>query len=247
VVWVVVGLGAMLLIVAVLLPGGNRIVQAMVGLSFLAEIPAAHSLVFRYRGANGVERQQIKWFAYAGALFAVFPTLDLLWPGGLLENALFQTISETGTMIGLYVAIGVAISRHRLYDIDVLINRTLVYGSLTATLAALYFGVIVVLQRVFVVATGERSTLAVVASTLAIAALFNPLREAPHPGPGGQALLQTQVRRQKDPRRVLGKTAGRDRPRRAERRVDVGRAADHAARPRLAVAATRRASKMVDH
>jgi hypothetical protein len=198
VVWVVVGLGAMLLIVAVLLPGGNRIVQAMVGLSFLAEIPAALSLVFRYRGANGVERQQIKWFAYAGALFAVFPTLDLLWPGGLPENALFQTISETGTMIGLYVAIGVAISRHRLYDIDVLINRTLVYGSLTATLAALYFGVIVVLQRVFVVATGERSTLAVVASTLAIAALFNPLRHRI------QALVDRRFYRRKyDARRTL--------------------------------------------
>jgi hypothetical protein len=105
-----------------------------------------------------------------------FPTLDLLWPGGFPENALFQTISETGTIIGLYVAIGVAISRHRLYDIDILINRTLVYASLTVTLVALYFGGIIVLQRAFVLVTGEESTLAVVASTLAIAALFNPLR-----------------------------------------------------------------------
>jgi hypothetical protein len=74
------------------------------------------------------------------------------------------------------VAAGVAILRYRLYDIDVAINRTLVYGSLTATLVAVYFGGIVVLQRVFVVLTGERSTLAIVASTLLIAALFNPLR-----------------------------------------------------------------------
>jgi hypothetical protein len=66
--------------------------------------------------------------------------------------------------------------RSHLFDIDVLINRTLVYGSLTATLVALYFGGIVLLQRLFVVLTGERSTLAVVASTLVIAALFNPLR-----------------------------------------------------------------------
>jgi hypothetical protein len=66
--------------------------------------------------------------------------------------------------------------RYRLYDIEVIINRTLVYGSLTATLVALYFGGIVVLQRVFVLLTGQESTLAVVASTLAIAALFNPLR-----------------------------------------------------------------------
>jgi hypothetical protein len=176
-VWGVVGLGTALLVLAVLSSFGDRYVQALIGLLFLAEVPAALSLVFRYRSAGGLERQQIKWFAYAGFLFAVFPTLDMLWPGGLPENALFNTISETGTIIGLYVAIGVAISRHRLYDIDVIINRTLVYASLTVTLAALYIGGIIVLQRVFVVVTGERSTLAVVASTLAIAALFNPLRK----------------------------------------------------------------------
>ncbi len=175
-VWGVAGLGTTILVLAVLSHPGDRYVQTLIGLMFLAEVPAALSLVFRYRSAGSLVRQQIKWFAYAGVLFAVFPTLDLLWPGGLPENALFQTVSETGTIIGLYVAIGVAISRHRLYDIDIIINRTLVYASLTATLAALYFGGIIVLQRVFVIVTGERSTLAVVASTLAIAALFNPLR-----------------------------------------------------------------------
>jgi hypothetical protein len=71
---------------------------------------------------------------------------------------------------------GIAVLRYRLYDIDFIINRTLVYGSLTATLVALYFGGIVVLQRVFVLLTGQQSTLAVVASTLLIAALFTPLR-----------------------------------------------------------------------
>jgi hypothetical protein len=70
----------------------------------------------------------------------------------------------------------IAILRHRLFDIDVVINRTLVYGTLTATLVALYFGGIVVLQGVFVLLTGQQSTLAVVASTLLIAALFTPLR-----------------------------------------------------------------------
>jgi hypothetical protein len=74
------------------------------------------------------------------------------------------------------LSVGVAVLRARLFDIDVVINRTLVYGSLTATLVALYFGGIVLLQRVFVVLTGEKSTLAVVASTLLIAALCNPLR-----------------------------------------------------------------------
>jgi hypothetical protein len=66
--------------------------------------------------------------------------------------------------------------RYRLYEIDTLINRTLVYGVLTAILAAVYFGAVVLLQRVFVLLTGEQSTLAVVASTLLIAALFTPLR-----------------------------------------------------------------------
>ena len=74
------------------------------------------------------------------------------------------------------IAIGIAILRYRLYDIDLLINRTLVYGLLTVTLVALYVGGIVVLQRLFVLLTGQRSTLAVVASTLLIAALFTPLR-----------------------------------------------------------------------
>ena len=77
---------------------------------------------------------------------------------------------------GVPVAMGFAILRYRLYDIDLLINRALVYGSLTATLIALYFGGIVLLQRFFVLLTGQQSTLAVVASTLIIAALFNPLR-----------------------------------------------------------------------
>jgi hypothetical protein len=81
-------------------------------------------------------------------------------------------------LAGIPIAMGIAITRYRLYEIDTLINRTLVYGLLTATLVALYFAAIVVLQRVFVVLTGEQSTLAVVASTLLIAALFNPLRRS---------------------------------------------------------------------
>ena len=78
--------------------------------------------------------------------------------------------------LGGPIAIGIAILRYRLYEIDTPINRTLVYGSLTAMLIALYFSGIVVLQRAFVLFTGQQSTLAVVASTLLIAALFTPLR-----------------------------------------------------------------------
>src|SRR5215208_1867748 len=77
----------------------------------------------------------------------------------------------------LPVAVGIALLKYGLYDIEVLINRTLVYGVLTAILAAAYFNCIVVLQRLFVLLTGQRSTLAVVASILLIAALFNPLRK----------------------------------------------------------------------
>jgi hypothetical protein len=78
--------------------------------------------------------------------------------------------------LGGPIAIGIAILRYRLYEIDTLINRTLVYGSLTALLALLYFGSVTALQSLFSLLTGQGNTLAIVASTLAIAALFNPLR-----------------------------------------------------------------------
>src|SRR3712207_924260 len=90
-------------------------------------------------------------------------------------TTLFRSLVAVGGLGGP-IAIGIAILRYRLYEIDTLINRTLVYGSLTAMLVAVYFGAVVLLQRIFVVLTGQRSTLAVVASTLVIAALFNPLR-----------------------------------------------------------------------
>jgi hypothetical protein len=79
-------------------------------------------------------------------------------------------------LLGLPIFTGIAIARHRLYDVDLLINRTLVYGSLTAMLALVYVGGVVGLQAALRVLTGQESSLAVVASTLAIAALFNPLR-----------------------------------------------------------------------
>jgi hypothetical protein len=141
-----------------------------------AVLASAVSLVVRFRHAGRLERQQIKWFAYAGALLAAVFVAGpaFLWssafPGWVWFVAFFFAVA------GMPVSAGIAILRYRLYDIDTIINRTLVYGTLTATLIALYFGTIVMLQRVFVALTGEKSTLAVVASTLAIAALFNPLR-----------------------------------------------------------------------
>jgi hypothetical protein len=142
-------------------------------------VGAALAVFMRLSRAAGVERQQIKWFAYAAVASIIATTLAYFIPGVIDTPLWFERAGialDVATIPAIPVAIGIAILRYRLYDIDVLINRTLVYGSLTATLVALYFGGIVVLQRVFVALTGERSTLAVVASTLAIAALFNPLR-----------------------------------------------------------------------
>ena len=141
---------------------------------------AAGSVIVGRRNARGVERQQIKWLIYVGPLFFLAAGLHVgfyyLWlterSWGLWASYLLVAI---GGLSGP-IAIGIAILRYRLYEIDLIINRTLVYGSLTAILVALYFVGIVVLQRVFVLLTGQKSTLAVVASTLVIAALFNPLR-----------------------------------------------------------------------
>jgi hypothetical protein len=142
-------------------------------------VAATLSVFMRLRSATGIERQQIKWFAYAAAATVVGLILAYVIPE-VIDTPLWFERAGYAIFIALIpampISIGIAILRYRLYDIDVLINRTLVYGSLTVTLVALYFGGIVVLQRLFVILTGEGSTLAVVASTLLIAALFNPLR-----------------------------------------------------------------------
>jgi hypothetical protein len=157
------------------LPNLNEQLQAlMFVLIFLASV----SLVVRLHHARGVERQQIKWVAYAGALGggASLPTYTVLEAVDIRWLHMVGYVAALVGIVGVPTAVGIAITRYRLYEIDLIINRTLVYGSLTVTLIALYFGVIVVTQRAFVLLTSERSTLAVVASTLLIAALFTPLR-----------------------------------------------------------------------
>src|SRR5918995_320777 len=141
----------------------------------IAVIPAALSLVFRFHRAGGTERQQIKWLAYAAVLFGSIISIGVLGWGELFSRTLSTLLVAVG-FAGLYIAVGVAILRHHLYAIDVVINRTLVYGSLTAVLAAVYLGGVLVLQYAFRALTGEESQFAVVASTLIIAALFIPLR-----------------------------------------------------------------------
>jgi hypothetical protein len=157
------------------LPNLNEQLQAlMFVLIFLASV----SLVVRLHHARGVERQQIKWVAYAGALGggASLPTYTVLEAVDIRWLHMVGYVAALVGIVGVPTAVGIAITRYRLYEIDRIINRTLVYGSLTVTLIALYLGVIVVTQRAFVLLTSERSTLAVVASTLLIAALFTPLR-----------------------------------------------------------------------
>jgi hypothetical protein len=136
-------------------------------------VASAISVIIRARHSGEVERQQIKWLAYGG----VVTVGTSLVAGAISVWSVTVSIAVTNlALLALPIFTGIAIVRSRLYDIDFLINRTLVYGCLTATLIALYFGGIVVLQWVFVFLTGQQSTLAVVASTLLIAALFTPLR-----------------------------------------------------------------------
>jgi hypothetical protein len=132
------------------------------------------AVIVRFRRSRGDERQQLKWFAYAvGVMILVFA----IWFS--FEVAGFVAVGSlvfTVPLAGLPIAAGIAILKYRLYEIDLIINRTLVYGLLTVLLAAVYVGCVVLLQGVLRTLTGQESQLAVVASTLAIAALFNPLR-----------------------------------------------------------------------
>jgi hypothetical protein len=151
-------------------------------------------MIIRLRRSRGIERHQLKWFVSAEALLAVTfaPTAVPWFVVGVLsgQSAPFLSGQRTPslalkvtqditslTFAGLPLAAGIAILRYRLYDIDRLINRTLVYGSLTVALALMYFGGVAAAEAIFRVLTRqEQPQLAVVISTLVIAALFNPLR-----------------------------------------------------------------------
>src|SRR5688572_27360049 len=159
---------------------------ALLPLLPLCMLASALSLVLRYRRSGGEERQQIKWIAFAASVVVVvyviamiasfvvpaesWTTAGSVWWLNLLTYAVLSSF----TLVP--IAVGIAVLKYRLYEIDIIINRALVYGSLTVMLVALYLGGIVLLQRGFVAFTGQRSTLAVVASTLIIAALFTPLK-----------------------------------------------------------------------
>jgi hypothetical protein len=157
------------------LPNVSRAIEAFM---YALIVVGASSMLARLRHAGRIERQQIEWFAYATAVAI---------SGVILKNTVYPAVGVTWvwwvglvlTTVGVVsspVAMGIAIFRYRLYQIDLIINRTLVYGSLTAVLACVYLGGVVFLQNAFRALSGEGSQLAVVASTLIIAALFIPLR-----------------------------------------------------------------------
>jgi hypothetical protein len=171
-------------------PWMKSVPYLLVPLFLLCMVLSVFSLVLRFRRSRGEERQQIKWIAFAASLIGslyvsamigsiVYPQETWFAPG----SPLWLILLEYAALLSFPViptAIGFAMLRYRLYDIDVVINRALVYGSLTATLVLIYFGGVATIQSLFRTLTGQEQQpqLAVVVSTLAIAALFNPLRRS---------------------------------------------------------------------
>src|SRR5215208_5745333 len=207
VMWTVVGAGTTLFVVDAFIPGplytfpsitnpvgiGGAVGDILgmldtIGLVVLqiAFLASAVSLILRLLRARGIERQQLKWFVYAATLTTIGSVVALAG-AYVFASDLINAIGYWEAQLAfaaLPVFTGIAILRYRLYDIDHIINRTLVYGLLTILLAAGYFATIMALQGIgnlvfqvpFRALTGQNSALATVAATLAMAALFNPLR-----------------------------------------------------------------------
>jgi hypothetical protein len=195
--WISALSGAMIMLLVLIFGSPDKvggvissITIGVVFVIFATIVLSALSLLVRYRRASGVERQQLKWVAFAAVLAAsILMAQQLFWLAALMNvyvlggkmppsNPSLENLREVATNVCLYAGVGIAILRYRLYDIDVIINRTLVYGSLTLMLALVYFGGVASAQALFRTLTGQErfSQLAVVVSTLAIAALFDPLR-----------------------------------------------------------------------
>jgi len=162
----------------------------------------AAALVFRLRTANGVRRQQLKWFAYGAALM----TLSFLVSSLAKILPVLAPVNEPLAVLALTalpVAVGTAILRHRLYDIDLIINKTIVYALLTAVLAGVYTGAVAFFQRLFVATTGQGSDIAIVATLFVLATVFTPIknrlqesvdhRVKPKRGPGARSAIDDLV------------------------------------------------------
>ena len=146
----------------------------------LIMILAAISLIFRYRSAGQLVRLQLRWYVFGGSLlvalnfFPVFFIAETQIESGF--NLILYILSFSA-IVPLYLAVGIAILRYRLYDFDVIIRKTMVYTVLTGLLALVYFGTVILLQTIVGQSTEEQSPLIIVISTLVIAALFAPLRQ----------------------------------------------------------------------
>jgi hypothetical protein len=140
---------------------------------FALILVSASSLILRAVRSTGVERQQYKWFALAVSFFLVVLISDLFWEA----PEPWESVKEAIPGVFVAVAIGIAVSRYRLFEIDTVIRKTAQYAIVTGLLAAIYFGIVVLLQRLFSNVTGQTSTITVVLSTLLIAAMFNPIRK----------------------------------------------------------------------
>jgi len=169
------------------LEGHSMAAQVLIGPPVLLPVcilASAFSLVWRYRHSGGEVRLQIRWVAFAAACVGITFAVTLvgtLFPAAEQERPLWVALLQDAVLIsyaGVPIAIGFAVLRFRLYEIDLLINRTLVYGSLTTMLVLIYFGSVATTQAIIQALTGREDLpqLAIVASTLVIAALFNPLR-----------------------------------------------------------------------
>jgi hypothetical protein len=140
-------------------------------------ILAAVSLIRRYRSSEQVVRLQLRWFVLGGFLYVILNFFPTFFVGEVETGAdLLMHILSFSAILWLYLAVGIAILRYRLYDIDVIIRKTLQYGVLSALLALTYFGTVIVLQSVFDAFSGEQSPIAIVISTLLIAAVSAPMR-----------------------------------------------------------------------
>ena len=185
--------------------------QALANFGFLAMLAAVIASVtaqsLQLRRAQGLKRQQMKWFAaaasFAAAALVVNAVLSVLFGGSLTTNP-DNTFAYKASAVVVIVAIalipvatGIAILRYRLYDVDIVIRRTLVYGPLTAALAGVFAATISVTQKLFVAATGERSDAAVVITTLVIVSLATPARTFI------QAVVDRRFKNVHDPRKEM--------------------------------------------
>ena len=160
--------------------GAPNLVAPVEAVVFALTLGAALSLLVRLRRARGVERLQIKWFAYAASVLASGAILSWVVSDAVGAGWLRWDVGFVATMAGLAglpVALGVAVFRYRLYDIDLIIDRTIVYGVLTAIMAGIFeIGVVSLQEVLLVVADVEDSRLAYFATAMVMAALFEPIK-----------------------------------------------------------------------